>query len=97
MRTLKKVKDITKVFVEGKQRTIVDNVAIKTIDGTHGYVFAVSTKNFKRAVDRNRIKRLMREEVKDVHPTMSVALIYVGKRIPKSLNFKKKLIELLSD
>jgi ribonuclease P protein component len=97
MITLKRVKDITKVFEHGTRRAIIDNVIVKTIEGTHGYVFAVSTKNFKRAVDRNRIKRLMREEVRGITPTMSVALIYIGKEVPKSFNFSKKLNKLLSD
>jgi ribonuclease P protein component len=98
MITLKRVKDITKVFEQGTKKAIVDNVIIKVVtDGKPGYVFAVSTKNFKRAVDRNRIKRLMREEVKNTTPTMSVALIYVGKEVPKSLNFQKKLVEVLSE
>ena len=69
--------------------TIVGNVLIKVYDGSPGFVYAVSSKNFKRAVDRNRIKRLMRAEVMDITPKKSVAIIYIGKEMPTSLNFKK--------
>jgi ribonuclease P protein component len=55
--------------------------------------FAVSTKNFKKAVDRNKVKRLMREVYrkqkselfKTLHTNekyMIVFFIYTGKEIP---------------
>ena len=88
--SLKNKKDIDTLFTKGKS-TMVDNVLIKVYDGTPGFLFAVSSKNFKRAVDRNRIKRLMRDEVKGVTPTKSVALIYVGKEVPSKINLQKYL------
>ncbi len=90
--SLKNKKDIDILFTKGKS-TLVGNVLIKVYDGTPGFLFAVSSKNFKRAVDRNRIKRLMRDEVKGVTPTKSVALIYVGKEVPNKINFRKYLSE----
>ena len=76
---------------------MVGNVLIKVYDGTPGFVFAVSTKNFKRAVDRNRIKRLMRNEVKGITPTKSVAIVYVGKEVPKKIEIRKFILKIVGD
>jgi ribonuclease P protein component len=89
--TLKNKNDINKLFAYPAKSKVVGNVLIKTVDGTSGFLFTVSTKKFKRAVDRNRIKRLMREEVKGIIPTNSVALIYIGDELPTELNFRKYL------
>jgi ribonuclease P protein component len=88
--SLKNKKDIDKLFTDGKS-TMVGNVIVKTVYGTAGYLFAVSSKKFKRAVDRNRIKRLMRDEVKGLNPTKSVALIYVGSEVPTEIKIRKYL------
>lgn len=47
--------------------------------------FTVSTRNFKKAVDRNRIKRLMKEVYrveKGALTNVSVFFIYTGKELP---------------
>jgi ribonuclease P protein component len=56
--------------------------------------FSVSAKNFKRAVDRNRIKRKMREayrlqksslqkQLEQNHQHLAVFIIFTGKSLPE--------------
>jgi ribonuclease P protein component len=56
--------------------------------------FTVSTRHFKRAVDRNRIKRLMREsyrlqknnllnELQETRKSLAVFFIYTGNELPE--------------
>jgi len=47
------------------------------------FLFAVSSKKFRRAVDRNRIKRLMREVTRKIDISgVKIAFIYTGKYLP---------------
>ena len=84
--TLKNKKDIDNLFTNGKKRRVGDVLIIEA-EGTAGFLFTVSKKKFKRAVDRNRIKRLMREAVKNKKPVRSTGLVYVGDKIPTSLSY----------
>jgi ribonuclease P protein component len=61
---------------------------------------AVSKRNFKRAVDRNRIKRQLRESIK-VNASLIPSgghcmLIYTGKKRPLFLDLKKHTALLFS-
>ena len=66
----------------------------------------VSVKNFKKAVDRNRIKRVTREAwrlqkteldllIKDGTRGLSVFLIYTGKELPAFAVVKEKMALIL--
>ncbi|MDR2122744.1 MAG: ribonuclease P protein component [Flavobacteriaceae bacterium] len=64
---------------------------------------SVSKKNFKRAVDRNRIKRLLREcyrlhkkELYDIFPDPHLfMIIYAGKEILSFQELEEKYLKLL--
>jgi ribonuclease P protein component len=88
---LKNKSEIDKLFKTGKS---VSNgvVLAKVIDSSSGFVFAVSSKKFKRAVDRNRIKRLMREVVRlNMIKDKSVAFVFIGDSVPTYLEIEKSI------
>jgi len=105
---LKSRKQIEKLFAEGKS-FVVNPFRIyffvhEPSTMNHGLQFGVgvSNKNFKKAVDRNRIKRLTREvwrlqknELKELVKTQSkqlnVFFIYTGKELPDFTTVKDKV------
>lgn len=69
-------------------------------------LMGVSKRNFKKAVDRNRIKRLMREAYRrnkhilynhlaEAEKQVALMLIYVGKEMPESRLIEDKIIVTL--
>lgn len=69
--------------------------------------FSVSTKKFKKAVDRNRIKRLLREayrmqkkivldNLQQRNKGMSVFFIYTGKELPEYPALYTKMGEIIN-
>lgn len=79
--TVKNKKTIDLLFTKGKT-FVGKNLLLKIIEGEDRFLVTVSTKNFKRAVDRNKIKRLLREVIKDDNVKGTIALVYIGKEIP---------------
>lgn len=106
---LKSRKQIELLFARGKSFVVKpfriyfimnNDVSMKTTQLQFG--IGVSSKNFKRAVDRNRIKRLTREawrlqknELKDLLKTsrkqLSIFFIYTGKELPDFMTIKNKV------
>jgi ribonuclease P protein component len=100
-----------RVFAEGhtaKGFPLVARYVTTPPDGTAPtrVAFTVSKRRFKRAVDRNRVKRLMREawrhhraEFEATIPKghqCAVVLIFVGKDLPTSESLQRGMVKLLN-
>ena len=80
MKRLQDKKVIRSIFETGK--TISGGIiSAKNLNVNEGNLFTVSSKKYKRAVDRNRIKRLMRESARKYDVNTSYAFIYVADEI----------------
>lgn len=71
----------------------------------HQVAFTAPKRNFKRAVDRNRIKRQMREAYrtnkhilydKEV-PSQAIFFIYIGKEMPLYADLDKRMKQCLNE
>lgn len=94
---IKSRKAIEEIFSKGKNFSVFP-LKIFWLPQNHTSVLqagvGVSSRNFKRAVDRNRIKRLMREAYRlqkgtlydtlaHANQSMSVFFLYLGKELPE--------------
>ena len=95
---LKSRKTIEQLFRDGRSFSVFPFRVLWKFTGTSVAPvqtgFAVSSKHFKKAVDRNRIKRLMREAyrlqkndlqnlLKQQQKQLAVFIIYVGNELPE--------------
>ncbi|MCS3801893.1 ribonuclease P protein component [Niastella sp. OAS944] len=109
---LKRRKIIEQLFSEGRavsafpiriQYKLVDELLTEPLQAG----FSASSRNFKRAVDRNRIKRLMREAyrlqkapleqaLQTKQRRLALFLIYTGKELPEFALVKEKMDVVLT-
>ena len=101
---LKSRKDIKALFEEGK---IVTKYPVKLLWLPLGQQetkagFAVAKRNFKSAVARNKIKRLMREayrlqkqEIQGRHKTFNLLFLYIGKDVASFKTIDKAVLGAL--
>jgi ribonuclease P protein component len=105
---LKSRKAIEQLFKDGKSFSVfpfrvlyLEAPASSATKNNLQTAFSVSKKHFKKAVDRNRIKRLMREawrlqknilsdKINTTNNTLAVFIIYTGNELPEyELIFEK--------
>jgi len=94
--SLKNKAEIDNLFVVGKYATdkLVTLKWVNSVDTK--FLFAVSAKKFKRAVDRNRIKRLMRESVSKLSINgKTVAFIFRGDAVPSFNEINNSINKLI--
>lgn len=82
---LKSRKKIKQVFSDGKP---VQSFPVRAViiynEGSDQILqagFSVSTRNFKKAVSRNRVKRMMKEVYRKKRPELEAGLISAGKQL----------------
>jgi ribonuclease P protein component len=104
---LKSRKSIEQLFSEGKKITVAPFKLIYIFtrsakDPSLLFGTGVSAKNFKKAVDRNRIKRLIREayrlqkqylqeKIKTSNIHLNIFFIYTGRELPEYDEVYKKM------
>lgn len=89
---------IDNLFASGK--TISNEfIMLKFVNSTDPkFLFAVSSTKFKRAVDRNRIKRLMKESTRNLLTETSgktIAIVYRGTDVPTFDTINKSITDLI--
>jgi ribonuclease P protein component len=87
-------KRIAEVFVRGKvvfsHPLKVSFIARNESEDPSLFLVSVPKRNLKKAVNRNRVKRLMRESIRlnknilsDSRNKFDICIVYTGKKIPK--------------
>lgn len=104
---LKSEKAISDLFMNGQTITLyplrlIYKIQSDSVDSKTKTAVSVSKRNFKRAVDRNRIKRLLREAYRlnkshffnNTNNEYALMILYLGKDMPdfNLINSKLKLL-----
>jgi ribonuclease P protein component len=84
--------EINTLFEKGKWITTNNIKAVYLLSTSFNYMVSGPKKNFKKAVDRNKIKRHLRATLKKCSKPISIALIYSSKDI-NSLTLVDKEVE----
>ena len=108
---LKSRKDLTELFEGGRSYTfypvkVLYKFSVPAIEPTCQAAFTVSKRNFKRSVDRNRIKRLMREayrlnkelfyqKLKTSGGSCRLTFIFLDRKLPEFSQIQDKIILIL--
>jgi ribonuclease P protein component len=102
---LHKEKDIKELFDKGSSFYLfpfkVLTFPAKTSGSLNQVLIAVSRRNFKKAVDRNRVKRRIREAYRlqkhllPAGPTHWIGLIYTHKEILTGKEISSKMVHVL--
>ena len=96
MKSLKNKEVIDEIFKVGK-KVSTKTIYAKFIVGEPEIVISAPMKLFKRAVDRNRIKRLVRESIKNkINNDFSIAFVYNTDKI-ESFSTIEKDIKIIFD
>ena len=105
MKPIKGNKKIEALFGSGKRCSSSYFLCIFALDDSteRGYVVSVPKKNFPRAVDRNKVKRLVREVVrKNLHLFGDVGFgkfmfVYTSNKIVSFLDIEKDFMALIEN
>ena len=105
MKPIKGNKKIEALFGSGKRCSSSYFLCIFDLDDSteRGYVVSVPKKNFPRAVDRNKVKRLVREVVrKNLHLFGDVGcgkfmFVYTSNKIVSFLDIEKDFMALIEN
>jgi ribonuclease P protein component len=100
---LKKKKEIDLLFADGKSFNLPPIRVIYTVNpepnSKNQLLFSVPSRAFKRAVDRNLLKRRMRESYRvnqfslDLPVKLNLAYIYIAKKALPYSEIEKKIIQ----
>lgn len=98
MKTIKSKKTIDNIFSNGKKFSSGNILAIYIPSEETEFLFAVSTKKYPRAVDRNRVKRLMRESVRknEYELNKSIALVYTNNEIVSQSEIESDIKQIIN-